>query len=89
MVFKLQIRLMLCVPKTFDYFTYLTSAKTKLNQVEFNRSQSCSLLVPDLTQPCRNCKSFNVRVTFLSQKGQFGSPGNAESTNQIYIIRKN
>ena len=51
-----------CVPKTFDYFSYQTSAKTKLHQVEFNRSQSCSLLVPDLTQPCRNCKSRNVRV---------------------------
>ena len=34
-----------------------------LHQVEFNRSQSCSLSVPDLTQPCRNCKSLNVRVT--------------------------
>ena len=51
-----------CVPKTFDYFTYQTSAKAKLHQVEFNRSQSCSLLVPDVTQPCRNCKCLNVRV---------------------------
>ena len=52
-----------CVPKTFDYFAYQTSAETKLHHVEFNRSQSCSLLVPDLTQPGRNCKTFNVRVT--------------------------
>ena len=51
-----------CVPKSFDYFTYQTSAKAKLHQVEFNRSQSCSLLVPDVTQPCRNCKCLNVRV---------------------------
>ena len=67
-LFKLQVLLKLwtfknTVPKTFDYFSYQTSAKTKLHQVELNRSESCSLLVPDLTQPCRNCKSLNVRVT--------------------------
>ena len=68
MVFKVQILLKLWTSKNTVFQKLLIIFHIRLlpkqSYIKLNLivSQSCSLLVPDLTQPCRNCKSLNVRV---------------------------
>ena len=60
------------IPRKFDYSTFNNKQVcTRLNQDEFNRAQSCNILVDDpLDNPCSSCCKFDQKCTYESNRKQ-------------------